>query len=69
MLLFLQPCRAVATPAIAKLLNPSLRSAGPEEVAAAVAKLDSRLYAPADAVGEAVVRAIGRVGPVVTPHW
>jgi hypothetical protein len=51
------------------MLSPELRTAGPAELAAGVDKLDRSIFAPADAVGEAVVRAIGRVGPVVIPYW
>ena len=51
------------------MLSPELRTAGPAELAAGVDKLDRGIFAPADAVGEAVVRAIGRVGPVVIPYW
>lgn len=62
---------ATATPAIAKLLQPALENASPSEISAALASHSSKLpgCAAADDVAEDIVRSIGRVGPVVTPHW
>ena len=55
-------------------MHPELRNASPAEVAAAVAAATAQgglgaFRAPAAAVGEAIVRAIGKAGPVVTPYW
>jgi hypothetical protein len=64
----------VRTPATLKLMRPDLASASPAEVAAALEE-DARsnghgmMAAPADAVGESIVRAIGKGGPLVTPYW
>jgi hypothetical protein len=52
-----------------KMLHPEMKSASPAELSAAATSLQLPQAAPADAVGEAIVRAIGRVGPVVTPYW
>lgn len=62
--------RGVATPATAKIMYPELRSLSPSQLAAVLpTKAMPRHFAPAEAVGEAVVRAIGRQGPVVVPYW
>lgn len=62
------------TPATLKLRRPGMAAATPAEVAAALAEeAASRkrglMKAPAADVGEAIVRSIGKGGPLVTPYW
>lgn len=61
------------TPATLKLRCPELLNASHTEVAAALEALKpstrTMMSAPAADVGEAIVRSIGKGGPIVTPYW